>query len=77
MASNIRVGFVTGSGAVLDTVSSVTVTDTRLHAVQSSGVGTFLITGTIVLSMFNFHILKNQEAYFVNDMFFFFVLDIG
>ena len=46
MASNIRVGFVTGSGAVLDTVTSVTVTDTRLHAVQSSGVGTFLITGT-------------------------------
>ena len=46
MASNIRVGFVTGSGAVLDTVTSVTVTDTRLHTIQSSGVGTFLITGT-------------------------------
>jgi hypothetical protein len=46
MSTNIRTGFVTGSGAVLDTLSSVTVADTRIRGVFFSGVGTFLITGS-------------------------------
>ena len=33
MATNIRTGFVTGSGAVLDTLSSVTVADTRIRTI--------------------------------------------
>ena len=45
-ASNLRQAFVTGSGAVLDTVASVSISDTRVRAVQATGVGTFLITGT-------------------------------
>ena len=44
----LRQGFVTGSGAVLDVVSSVTVADTRIRGIYASGVGTFLITGTSV-----------------------------
>ena len=46
MSTNIRTGFVTGSGAVLDTLSSVTVADTRIRNISYSGVGTFLITGS-------------------------------
>ena len=46
MSPNIRVGMVKGSGAVLDTLSSVTVADTRVRTVYYSGVGTFLITGS-------------------------------
>lgn len=46
MATNIRQGFVTGSGAVLDIATSSTVTDTRIKGVTYSGIGTFLITGT-------------------------------
>lgn len=46
MATTIRQGFVTGSGAVLDVASSVTVANTRIRSVNASGVGTFLITGT-------------------------------
>ena len=46
MTTNIRVGAVTGSGAVLDTLSSVTVADTRVRSVYYSGVGTFLLTGS-------------------------------
>lgn len=46
MSTNIRTGMVTGSGAVLDTLSSVTVADTRVRGVFFSGVGTFLITGS-------------------------------
>lgn len=46
MSTNIRTGFVTGSGAVLDTLSSVTVADTRIRTISYSGVGTFLITGS-------------------------------
>lgn len=46
MATNIRQGFVTGSGAVLDIATSTTVADTRIKGVTYSGVGTFLITGT-------------------------------
>lgn len=45
MATSLRVGFVTGSGAVLDQQSSVSLADTRVRAIQASGVGTFLITG--------------------------------
>jgi hypothetical protein len=43
--TTLRQGFVTGSGAVLDVVSSVTVDTTRIHAIAASGIGTFLITG--------------------------------
>ena len=46
MGTNIRTGAVTGSGAVLDTLSSVTVADTRIRSIYYSGVGTFLITGS-------------------------------
>lgn len=46
MASNIRHAFVTGSGALLDTLTSVTVANTRIKSVTYSGVGTFTITGS-------------------------------
>lgn len=46
MATNIRQGFVTGSGAVLDTTTNTTVADTRIKGLTFSGVGTFLITGS-------------------------------
>jgi len=46
MATNIRQGFVIGSGAVLDIATSTTVADTRIKGVTYSGIGTFLITGT-------------------------------
>ena len=46
MTTTLKQGFVTGSGAVLDTLSSVTVADTRVRTICYSGVGTFLITGT-------------------------------
>ena len=48
MSTNIRTGFVTGSGAVLDTLSSVTVADTRIRDIHYTGSGTFLIEGTEV-----------------------------
>lgn len=46
MATNIKQGFVTGSGAVLDTTTSTTVADTRIKGITYSGIGTFLITGS-------------------------------
>lgn len=46
MASNIRHAFVTGSGVLLDTLTSTTVADTRIKGITYSGVGTFLITGS-------------------------------
>jgi len=46
MATTIRQGFVTGSGAVLDTVTSVSLEDTRIRSVFATGIGQFLITGT-------------------------------
>ena len=46
MASNIRNAFVTGSGALLDALTSVTVADTRIKGVTYSGIGTFTITGS-------------------------------
>jgi len=46
MATNIKQGFVTGSGAVLDTTTNTTVANTRIKGLTFSGVGTFLITGS-------------------------------
>jgi len=46
MATNIKQGFVTGSGAVLDTTTGTTVTDTRIKGITYSGIGTFTITGS-------------------------------
>tara|TARA_R100000664_G_scaffold2802_4_gene6731 strand:- start:4483 stop:4788 length:306 start_codon:yes stop_codon:yes gene_type:complete len=46
MATTLRQGFITGSGSVLDTVTSVSLSDTRIRSVFASGVGNFLITGT-------------------------------
>jgi hypothetical protein len=46
MATNIKQGFVTGSGAVLDTTTNTTVADTRIKGITYSGIGTFLITGS-------------------------------
>ena len=46
MASPMKEGFITGSGPVLDVTASVTVADTRIRAIQATGIGTFLITGT-------------------------------
>ena len=45
MATNIRQGFVTGSGAVLDVSTSVTVANTRIKGILYSGIGTFLVEG--------------------------------
>jgi len=42
----LRTGYVDGSGAVLDATTSVTVANTRIHGILSTGVGSFLITGT-------------------------------
>ena len=46
MSSNIRTGFVTGSGALLDSATSVTVANTRIKGIYYTGVGSFVITGT-------------------------------
>jgi hypothetical protein len=46
MATTIRQGFVTGSGAVLDTVTSVSLANTRIRSVFATGIGQFLLTGT-------------------------------
>ena len=46
MATNIRQGFVIGSGAVLDTTTNTTVADTRIKGITYSGIGTFTITGS-------------------------------
>lgn len=63
MPTNIRQGFVTGSGAVVDVASSVTVADTRVRSLNASGVGTFLITGT---STDEHGTLKGNNIKFVN-----------
>ena len=44
----LRAAFVQGSGAVLDCVASTSVSDTRIHGIQATGIGTFSITGTSV-----------------------------
>jgi len=46
MASNIRNAFVTGSGTLVDSLTSTTVADTRIKGITYSGIGTFLITGS-------------------------------
>jgi len=48
MATDLRVGFITGSGAILDTVSSVTVANTRIRDIHYTGSGTFVIEGVDV-----------------------------
>ena len=63
MPTNIRQGFVTGSGAVVDVASSVTVANTRVRSLNASGVGTFLITGT---STDEFGTIKGNNIKFVN-----------
>lgn len=46
MSTTLREGFVTGSGVILDTATSVSVQDTRIRGLFATGIGTFLITGT-------------------------------
>ena len=46
MRTKISTGMVTGRGAVLDNLSSLTGADTRVRTICYSGVGTFLITGS-------------------------------
>jgi len=44
--TNIRSAFVSGTGTFLDALTSVTVTDTRIRAVNCAGTGIVVITGT-------------------------------
>jgi len=46
MATNIRTAFVSGTGTFVDALTSVTVTDTRVRAVNCVGTGVVVITGT-------------------------------
>ena len=46
MSTTMRTGFVTGSGPVLDVTTDAALSNTRVRAINYSGVGTFLITGT-------------------------------
>ena len=46
MPTNIRQAFVSGVGRPVDTVSSVTLADTRIRGIFSTGIGQFLIKGT-------------------------------
>lgn len=46
MSTNIRNAFVTGSGALLDSLTSTTIADTRIKGITFSGVGAFTITGS-------------------------------
>ena len=50
MSANLRVAYVTCNttlvNTAVDTVSGVTVTDTRIRGVHAQGVGEFIITGT-------------------------------
>ena len=46
MPTNIRQAFVSGVGRPVDTVTSVTLADTRIRGVYSTGIGQFLIKGT-------------------------------
>ncbi len=45
MSTTLRQGHVTGSGAVLDVTSSVSLENTRIRGIFATGIGTFLITG--------------------------------
>ena len=44
MSTTMRTGFVTGSGPVLDVTTDAALSNTRVRAINYSGVGTFLIT---------------------------------
>jgi hypothetical protein len=46
MPTNIRQAFVSGTGQPVDTVTSVTLADTRIRGVYSTGIGQFIIEGT-------------------------------
>lgn len=46
--TNIRSAFVSGTGTFVDSLTSVTVTDTRVRGVQCVGTGVVVITGTSV-----------------------------
>jgi len=45
MSTNIRQGHVTGSGAVLDVTTSVSLENTIIRGIFATGIGSFLITG--------------------------------
>jgi hypothetical protein len=46
--TNIRSAFVSGTGTFVDSLTRVTVTDTRVRGVQCVGTGIVVITGTSV-----------------------------
>ena len=46
MATNIKSGMHVGSGALVDSTTSVAVGDTRIRAIYATGVGTFAVVGT-------------------------------
>ena len=46
--TNIRSAFVSGTGTFVDSLTSVTVTDTRVRSVNCVGTGIVVITGTSV-----------------------------
>jgi len=46
MASNIRTAHQVGSGAFVDSITSTTISNTRIKGLTFSGVGTFTITGS-------------------------------
>ena len=46
MASNIRTAHLVGSGAFVDSITSTTISDTRIKGIVYTGVGTFTITGS-------------------------------
>jgi len=48
MSTNIRQGYVTGSGAVLDVTTNVTLENTIIRGLFATGAGSFLITGVSV-----------------------------
>ena len=74
----LRVGYITGSGTVLDLATNATVTDTRIHGIQASGVGTFLITGT---STDSYTTVKGNNIKFIlttnNDTLYMMYPDLG
>ena len=42
MSTNVRVAYRVGSGPLVDSVSSVTLSGTRIRGINTSGIGTFL-----------------------------------
>jgi|TARA_R110002124_G_scaffold144102_3_gene308957 hypothetical protein len=45
MSTNVRVAYRVGSGPLVDSISSVTISGTRIRGINTSGIGTFLFTG--------------------------------